>query len=183
MHLVLLKVKSQIVVNSSLSDFCSIVQHHITALKQQQNTKPEQASDSTDDEEEDNAIVTTGVTCDSFTKSVLEFLSPFIQEVHEMFCQANGRVEWYGWSPLQQHCVSVLLDLLEYTGGCSRERNKMKKEDNTGCIMREIVRCHCGCLQLLEWRAKEALSQRRRKDELGEEEYEPQGANKSVLYG
>ena len=178
MHLVLLKVKSQVVVNSSLSDFRSIIKRHIIALKQQY-TKTEQASDSTDEEEEEGLIVTTGVTRVSFTRCVLEFLSPFIQKLHDIFCQAEGRVDWYGWSPLQQHCVSVLLDLLEYPVDCLRKQEIMEEEDFIDCIMKEIVRCHCGCLQLLEWRN---LSWRRRKDESVGDEEEPQGMNMSELY-
>ena len=98
-------------------------------------------------------MVTNGVTHVSFASSILDFLFPFTCQIHDLFCQTGRRVDWWGWSGLQQQCMGVLLDLLEHPVSCFGKKEKEleeAEEDIACCVLRDIVYCHCRCLQLLE---------------------------------
>lgn len=159
------------------------MQRHRTFLKEQgtstwsygekrEGIKSEEKEEGEEEEEEEGIQIMphrTAVTMASFTDCSVEFLSPFTSQLHELFCQAGGRVDWRGWSCLQQQCVSIFLDLMEFPVS---HLGRREEGVYSGRVMKGIVQCHCGCLQLLEWEEEGMRRRRRGHDRQDEEEDE-----------
>jgi hypothetical protein len=81
---------------------------------------------------------------------VVSLVGPFTAHIHHQFTSQMAPLQTY-WSPLQRETACLLLVLLAQPL-VSRNLSRHGSEGRTTAetIMSGVVRCHCGCLQLLE---------------------------------
>ena len=112
-----------------------------------------------EDQDEFSCIQIDDVTSVSLTMACLDLLSPSLHQIHQLFCDNCGLVDYIGWSPLQQICNGILLDLLDVVMVC----NMNEEHVVVAKVIENIRLCHCGALQLLEW--KKVHTRRRLEEE------------------
>jgi hypothetical protein len=83
---------------------------------------------------------------------VVQLLEPFVDHLHRQFTSNEAPLQTF-WTPLQRECVGLLLTILgDPLVSCDLRRDGMAADHMRAveAIMCGVVRCHCGCLQLLE---------------------------------